>query len=419
MMPRVESCVVVLCVVALGSACAPAPSPAPAAADRPFVVLVSVDGMAPDFLERVATPAFDRIAAAGVRAEALIPVYPTKTFPNHYSLATGLRPARHGLVDNAFWDPDLGAMYRLADRESVRDGRFYDGEPIWVTAERQDVRAASYFWVGTEAPVQGVQPTEFRYYDGSVPPVARVDTVLYWLSRPEPERPHLVLLYFDEPDGTAHDHGPAAPEVDAMVAGMDRVIGRLLDGLAALPIADRVNLVIVSDHGMAEVPEENVIYLEDMVDLDGVRTIHNVTQVMLHFDGDEARRDEVVRAIREQVDRVTVHLRDETPAHWHYRSNPRIGDVLVTTDLGWILRRRGGRGWTGGGMHGWDPRHPEMAGIFLATGPAFREGVTVPAFENIHVYPLLAEILGLEPAMDIDGRLDEVRGLLREPARSR
>lgn len=400
----------------LAGACAPRAPDAREPAERPYVVLVSVDGMHPDFLERVATPTFDRIAATGVRAEALVPVYPTKTFPNHYSIATGLYASRHGLVDNSFWDPELEAMYRLSDRDAVRDGRFYGGEPIWVTAERQGVRAASYFWVGTEAPIQGVQPTEYRYYDGAVPHKARVDTVLHWLARPAGERPNLVLLYFAEPDGTAHAVGPAGAEVDAMVAEMDGVLARLVAGLEALPMADQVNLVVVSDHGMAEVPADNVIILEDHVDLEGVRAIYNTTQVMLHFDGDEARRDQVVRQIRDRLENVSVHLRDETPEHWNYRHNPRIGDVLVVADLGWILRWPGGRPWTGGGMHGWDPAYPEMNGMFMATGPAFRAGAVVPAFESVHIYPLLARILDLEPAAEIDGRLDAVQDLMAEPA---
>jgi predicted AlkP superfamily pyrophosphatase or phosphodiesterase len=387
--------------------------------EDPIVIMVSLDGMHPDFLDRAPTPTFDGIARDGVRAEGLTPVYPSKTFPNHYSIATGLYAERHGLVDNSFWDPALQAMYRLSDRDAVQDGRFYAGEPIWVTAERQGLRAASYFWVGTEAPVQGVQPSDFRYFDGSVPNEARVDTVLYWLARPLGERPNLALLYFQEPDAVAHDHGPDAPEVGAMVAELDGVVKRLLDGVARLPFGDRVNIVLVSDHGMAWVPAENVIILAELVDLEGVRVVYNTTQVLLYFDGAEDRMHDVVATLRERLHSAQVYLRSETPAHWNYRDNPRIGDVVVTADLGWIIRWAGGRPWTGGGMHGWDPAYPEMNGIFMAVGPAFARGVTVPAFENIHVYPLLAHLLGLRPAEGIDGRFDAVRGVLANPNRRR
>lgn len=409
--------------VVLWSACAPpdaapagpVPEPLPGVDPRPYLVLVSLDGMHPDFVERAHTPALDRIAASGVRAEGLIPVYPTKTFPNHYSIATGLYAARHGLVDNAFYDPALGATYGLWDREAVQDGRWYGGEPIWVTAERQGVTSASYFWVGTEAPIRGVQPTYFKYYDGSVPNEARVDTVLHWLSLPEAERPRLVLLYFSEPDATAHAHGPGAAAVDSAVMAVDRVLARLLDGLAALPIAEQVHVVVVSDHGMADVPPGNVIELEDLVDLEGVRAIDNTTQVMLHFDGDEDRLWEVFEALQERLENATVYLRDETPAHWRYRRNPRIGDMLVAAEVGWIIRTRQARPTTPRGMHGWDPRSPAMRGIFMATGPALRTGARVDAFENVHVHPLVARLLGIEPAPDIDGRLDAVAPLLAEP----
>jgi len=408
--------------VVLWSACAPPHAPPaepvsdPVATGevRPYVILVSMDGMRPDYLARTQTPAIDRLAAAGVRAEGLIPVYPTKTVPNHYSIATGIYPARHGLVDNTFYDPALGDTYSLWDRESVQDGRWYGGEPIWVTAERQGVVTASYFWVGTEAPVQGVQPTYHKYYDVAVPHEARVDTVLHWLSLPESDRPGLVLLYFPEPDAVAHTHGPDAAAVDSMVVAMDAVLARLLDGVEALPFADQVHVVVVSDHGMAEVPPGNVIHLEDLVDLTQVRAVDNTTQVMLHFEGDEDRSWEVFEALQERLENASVYLRDETPAHWRYRHNPRIGDVLVVADLGWLVRTQA-RPSTPRGMHGWDPRAPEMRGIFVAAGPALRSGATVDAFELIHLHPLVAHLLRIEPAGDIDGRLDAVSQLLTEP----
>jgi predicted AlkP superfamily pyrophosphatase or phosphodiesterase len=419
MLRKVPVALPALLLMALAAGCAAPLGQALPGDEEPFVILVSLDGMHPDFLERANTPTFDRIAREGVTARGLTPVYPSKTFPNHYSIATGMYADRHGLVDNSFWDPALEAMYRLSDRRAVQDGRFYDGEPIWVTAERQGLRTASYFWVGTEAPVQGVQPSDFRYFDGSVPNEARVDTVLYWLSRPQGERPNLALLYFQEPDAVAHDHGPDAPEVDAMVAELDGVVQRLLDGVARLPFGERVNIVLVSDHGMAWVPAGNVIILEELVDLEGVRVIYNTTQVLLYFDGDEARMHQVVATLNERLHNARAFLRSDTPPHWNYRDNPRIGDVVVAADLGWILRWPGGRPWTGGGMHGWDPTYPEMQGIFMAVGPAFHRGATVPAFENIHVYPLLAHLLGLRPAAEIDGRFDTVRGVLAPPNRHR
>lgn len=391
----------------------PAPE-APAVApidEASYVVLVSLDGTHPSFIDRAETPNLDRLAGAGVKADALIPAYPSKTFPNHYTLATGLRPARHGLVDNAFYDPAFDALYRLGDRDAVEHGRWYGGEPIWLTAERQGIRTASFFWVGTEAPVQGRHPSYFKYYDHDFPFAARVDTVLHWLSLPGPERPGLVLLYFHEPDQTAHRQGPSAPAVDSVMEALDGVMGRLLDGLDRLAIREQVHVLVVSDHGMALAPASNVIVLEDLVDLEGVRVIHNATQALLYFDGNEDRQWEVYEALQERLTHATAYLRDETPAHWHYRHNPRIGDLVVAADLGWIIGWPGDR-WSGGGMHGWDPRHPEMHGIFLGAGPRLRTGARLRLLENIHVHPLVARLLGIEPAEGIDGRVDAVEPLL-------
>lgn len=380
------------------------------------MVLVSFDGMRYDMIDRADTPYFDRMAGGGVRAEGLIPVYPTKTFPNHYTLATGLYPARHGLVDNAFYDPTFDAGYRLGDTLAVRDGRWYGGEPIWVTAERQGVHAASYFWVGTEAEIEGVRPTYFKEYDGSIPYEARVDTVLHWLSLPRPDRPRLIMLYFDEPDYSAHRLGPDAPAVDAVVERMDGILGRLIEGLDDLPIGDRVNLVLVSDHGMAHVPEDQVVYLEDAVSLDDVRVINNTTQALLYLEGDTARAHAIQRAVNDRLEHVTAFRPEETPEHWHYEGNPRIGDLIVAADPGWVIGRRDGRPWSSGGTHGWDPASRAMHGIFLARGPELRAGRTIPAFENIHVHPLVAHLLEIAPADGIDGRLETLQSVIRARA---
>lgn len=408
----------VLVLVATATCATPPPDrPDRTAGDRegtePYVVLVSFDGMRHDMIDRADTPYFDRVAGGGIRAEGLIPSYPTKTFPNHYTLATGLYPARHGLVDNAFHDPAFGADYRLGDTDAVRDGRWYGGEPIWVTAERQGVHAASYFWVGTEAAIDGVRPTYFKEYDGSIPYEARVDTVLHWLSLPRPDRPRLILLYFDEPDHTGHRLGPDAPAVDSMIERMDRILGRLIEGIDDLPIRDRVHLVLVSDHGLEHVPEDHVVYLEDAVSLEGVRVLNNSTQALLYLEGDTARAHAIQRAVNDRLEHVTAYRPEQTPAHWHYEGNPRIGDLVVAADPGWVIGRRGARPRSSGGTHGWDPTSRAMHGIFLARGPGLRAGRTIAAFENIHVHPLVAHLLEIEPAEDIDGRLETLQSVLR------
>lgn len=392
----------------------PVTVPEPADSETSYVVMVSFDGMRYDFIDRADAPHFQAVADAGVRATGLIPGYPTKTFPNHYGIATGLYPSNHGLVDNTFYDPHFDALYSIGNRDAVQDPRWYWGEPIWVTAETQGVRTASYFWVGPEAAIQGVQPSNFKYYDGTVPYTARVDSVLHWLALPDSARPRLVMLYFDEPDATVHAQGPDHPAVDAMVEELDGHVGRLLDGIENSPVADRVTVILLSDHGMEAVPEDHVVFLDDHANLDGVRVIYSSTQALLYFDGDSARVERVYAAL-EALPHATVYRKADTPWRWHYDHGRRIGDLVVAADPGWVLRSREWSPWRGGGTHGWDPYHRAMHGIFLATGPRIRPGLVIPAFENVHIYPFVAHLLGLEPAADIDGRLEVLESVLEPP----
>ena len=413
---RTRTCAVALALALATTACGTETTDTlrSAADASSVVVMISFDGMHDGAIDRASTPAFDRVAEAGARAEGLIPSYPTKTFPNHYGIATGLYPSNHGLVDNTFYDPAFDAVFAIGNRDAVQDSRWYRGEPIWVTAETQGVRAASYFWVGTEAPIEGVHPTYFKYYDGDVPYAARVDTVLHWLALPAPERPRLVMLYFDEPDLAAHRNGPDAAAVDSVVEVLDGHLGRLLDGLEELPIADRITVILVSDHGMREAPADNVIILDDHADLEGVRVLHSGTQAKLYFDGDSARAEAVYRSLRDGLpEHATVYRPEDTPERWHYHG-PRIGDLIVVADPGWIVQPRDGWTWSGGGNHGWDPADPAMHGIFLAAGPGIREGARIPAFENVNIYPFVAHLLGLDPAVEIDGRLDVLEPVLAE-----
>lgn len=395
---------------------APGPVQNGAADAPPHLVMVSFDGMRHDFLDRVPTPNFQRVADAGIRAEGLISAYPSKTFPNHYTLATGLYPANHGIVDNAFYDPAFDAIYALGDAETVQDGRWYDGEPLWMTAERHGAPAASFFWVGCEA--TGQRPTYWKPYDGDVPNASRVDTVLSWLRLPAGDRPRVTMLYFSDVDGAAHYNGPDAPEVDEAIREMDELVGRLLDGLAETPIGDAVNLIIVSDHGMAPVPVGNVVFLDDYVDLEDVRVVYNTTQALLYFNGDEARLWEVYEALEGRLENATVYLKEELPDRWHYDGSRRVGELVVAADPGWLVASRAGRPWRGGGMHGWEPAMESMHGIFMAAGPDVRPAGRLEPFENIHVYPFAAALAGLEPAAGIDGRAEVLADYLTAvPAR--
>ena len=380
--------------------------------------MVSFDAFRHDYLDRYHPPAFMSVAARGVRASALISSFPSKTFPNHYTLATGLYPGHHGITGNAFYDPARQAWYRLADAKTVRDGSWYGGEPIWVTAERRGVRTGIYFWPGSEAAIEGVRPRLLANYDGTVANAARVNGVSAWLRKPGGERPHLVLLYFSEVDDTTHLYGPDAPQTALAVASVDRALQQLLDSIAAMPFADSVNLVLVSDHGMTRVRADKGIPVSDLLAGGGVDTTRmlvsdNGPTLSLWFGTDTSRTGAAHRVLDRSLVHAHAYLRSETPLAWHLRDNPRAGDLLVVADEGFILQRRASDKPSSLGVHGYDPALPDMQGIFIAAGPDVRPLGVVAPFENVDVYPFLAALLRLEHTPPVDGRLATLAGALR------
>lgn len=384
---------------------------APRHLDAPHVVLVSLDGFGVQLWGRHPAPSLEQLAAEGARAERMIPVYPTKTFPTHYSIATGMYVENHGLVGNRFWAPDLNAPYALSNRAAVEDGRFYRGEPIWVTAERQGMVSASYFFVGSEAPVMGVQPTYWYRFDASVPHERRVDQVLEWLAMPPESRPHMVTLYFEDIDGAWHFNGPDSPETAAAVARVDRSVGRLLDGIEALPHADDVYVVVVSDHGLLATPPSMVDEV-DMSLFPGVRMAEGGPYASVLIDeGGPARGPAVRDSLAALLPEAEVWLRADVPARLHYSADPRIGDIVISAAPGRRVHEKG-RVSRDTWSHGWDNTVPEMSAIFIARGRGITAGQVIAPFEAIHVYPFLAHALGLEPNREADGRLDVLLPIL-------
>jgi predicted AlkP superfamily pyrophosphatase or phosphodiesterase len=383
----------------------------------PTIILISFDGWRWDYDMKAPAPNLRALAARGVRAESLIPSFPSKTFPNHYTIATGLYPGHHGMVANTVRDPQTGRTFQMNEPREVRDPMWWGGEPIWVTAERQQQPTASMFWVGSEAPIAGIQPRYWKAYDARYAPDDRVDQVLQWLDLPPAERPRLLTLYFSDTDSAGHDAGPESGAVREAIRRSDAYLGRLLRGLERRGLADAVNLIVVSDHGMAAVDPSRVVVVDDVVALEEGEVVDiNPTLGVFPRPG----RDELVfRALRGADPRLTVYRRQETPERWHYRDHPRIPSIVGVMDEGWqILRRRtvegvaAGRIRPAGGQHGYDPQVPSMHGIFVAAGPAFRRGAAVPAFENVHIYNALAQVLGLTPAPN-DGSPAVARSLLR------
>jgi predicted AlkP superfamily pyrophosphatase or phosphodiesterase len=373
---------------------------------RPIVVLIGLDGFHPSYLSRPPSRHLRELARQGVQARWMIPVFPSLTFPNFYSIATGLYPEHHGIVSNTMLDSALGS-FSLRDRSSVEDPRWWGGEPIWVTAVKQNQRAATYFWPGSEAEIKRVRPTYYKIYDSSVPDAARVWQVLQWLSLPPAQAPSLLTVYFNDVDDAGHRFGPNAPETDSAIARVDSAVGALLDGLEQRGLTSKVNLIVVSDHGMAEVSPDHVIHLDQLIDTAAVNLVDQGPIVSL--SPKSGRGDEIIGQLRRSP-HLKVYGKSEIPAALHYRANPRIQPILAIADEGWIATARSGAG-SPRGMHGYPPDLPSMRALFLARGPAFARSAVVPPFQSIHVYDLVAHILRLTPAAN-DGSLDSIRAVL-------
>jgi len=381
------------------------------------LILISFDGWRWDYDRKVPVPHLQRLAARGVKADALIPSFPTKTFPNHYTIVTGLYPGHHGIVANNILDAASGRTFTVAKREEVGDWMWWGGEPIWVAAARAGQRTATLFWPGSEAQIAGVRPSHFQIYDDTMAPSDRIRWALSRLDVPAAERPTLLTLYFEDLDVTGHAAGPDSQAVRDATMRADSYLGQLMAGLEARQMDDEVNIVVVSDHGMAAVSPDRAIVLDDYVSTEDVAFVDVTPSIGIYPK--PGREDVVFRALRRAHPRLTVYRRADTPRHWHYRDHPRIPAIVGVADEGWqVIRRstlngiRAGRIRASGGEHGYDPRVRAMRGIFYAAGPAFKQGVRVAPFENVSIYPMLARVLGLPPVMR-DGDPAVARAVLR------
>ncbi len=380
---------------------------------RPIVVLLSLDGWRWDYLERFHPPALTALAKRGVLSQGLIPVFPAKTFPNHYTLVTGLYPDRHGIVSNTMRDPALPGEFSLSNVNVQQDTRWWGGTPLWVTAEEQGQLAGTMFWPGADVEIAGHRPAHWRRYDGSVDDASRVDQILAWLGLPEPQRPTFFTLYFSEVDSAGHDFGPESPRMAEAIAHLDAAVGRLVQGIAEASLAAVVNLVLVSDHGMAQNSRERTILLDDFVNpatLDIVEA-SPILAVAPRAGSVEA----IYQALHGKHRALQIYRSEDLPAKYRLSGHARVPPIVGIADDGWLITTRASlaRDPDGpGGSHGYDSVHQSMHGLFLAAGPAFRSGVMVPAFESVHVYELLCRVLGVRPLPN-DGDPKVTAGFLR------
>ena len=345
----------------------------------------------------------------------MIPAFPSKTLPNFYTIATGLYPENNGIVGNTMFDPVFNATFKMSDRAAVEDGRWWGGEPLWVTAEKQGQKSGIFFWVGSEAKIAGVRPAHWRRYDQKVPNPDRVAQVLAWLDLPIATRPRFLAIYFSDADHYGHRCGPDSPEVVKAIQELDGILGMLLQGLETRGIFEKVNIILVADHGMSATSMARVIYLRDYIDLSTVQIIDGSPAVTLRpLQNNE---EEIYGALVNAHPDMHVYRKDTMPARFHYSRHRRIPPILCLASDGWTINTRPASdssqsNWDKG-AHGYDNLRPSMRATFIAHGPAFKKGIQVQPFQNIHVYNLMAHILNLQPAPN-DGSLDSVRVMLQQ-----
>jgi predicted AlkP superfamily pyrophosphatase or phosphodiesterase len=388
------------------------PNPPNAAIQRKkhYVVLVSLDGFRYDYPQIYGAPHLLQLGARGASApEGMLPAYPSLTFPNHISIVTGLYPEHHGIVGNIFWDPARQETYVYSQFKSNSDGSWYSGTPLWVLAEQQGMRAACFFWPGSEAEIQGVRPSYYLHFDDKIDDEKRIDQVVVWLKLPVSLRPHFITLYYSNVDHAGHSYGPDSDEVRAAVHHVDTIIGDLQSKIAKLHLP--VDFIVVADHGMVKLDPAPVI-LSQFADLSDFRQEGGF--LYAKSDGDAQKAYEEFRAHPDP--RFTAYRRAMTPAELHFDVNPREGDPVIVPNGPFTLHTNASSEETSTGTHGghgFNPvTMPQMKAIFFAAGPDVRSGVQLKPFENVSIYPFIAEILDLKPP-PIDGMLEGLKPALK------
>lgn len=392
---------------------------------KPTVILISLDGFHPDYLEKYKPPVLNKLAKNGVRAKWMIPSYPTKTFPNHYTTATGLYPDNHGIIENNMYDPETKAVFGLDKREELRNPRWWGGEPIWVTAEKQGKTAAAFFFPGTETPIKGVQPSIWKDYDHDFPNDKRIDEVLSWLDLPVKDRPQMITLYFADVDDAGHRAGPDSTDTKTAVWKVDANLDRLMRGLKARKVDKKVNLIITSDHGMQPYKMRDAVVLDDYFDVNDAERIFWVGEFTQIFPK-PGKEETIYNQIKAKLpSSAEIYRRGEFPARFKFGKNSRIAPIVVIPKAGAIITNRerydaavkkGTLDNTRGG-HGYDNELPSMKALFIAHGEAFKKRKIVEPFENIEIYNLMCVILGLTPAPN-DGNFEKVKEMLKREMRN-
>jgi len=379
------------------------------------LLLISIDGYRADYIDRHLSPTLEQLAATGVHADSMQPSFPSLTFPNHYAIVTGMVPDHNGIVNNTMVDVQLG-KFALKDRKAVRNGLWWDqATPLWITADENGLRTATMFWPGSEADIQGQHPDYWKRYKAKMSPKRRVDKILKWLDLPADKRPTFLTLYFDAVDHAGHEHGPDSPEVNQALRDTDEAMAHLVDGLRQRGLYDKMNIIVVADHGMASVPKENSVLIDKLISMDDVEEVS--LGVLAGFN---PKPDHDFNAIEQQLEQPQQHMHcwDKThiPERLEYGSNARVPRLVCLADVGWRITTTSYLAKHKDisiGEHGYDNADPLMQALFVAHGPGFQSGIRFHSFPNVDVYPLMAHLLGIRPKLS-DGKFQDVQGMLKQ-----
>lgn len=385
------------------------------AQSHPYVLLISFDGFRWDYSERGITPNLDKIKQEGVHALSLKPSFPTKTFPNHYSIVSGMYPQNHGIIFNSFVNPITKDKYRLGDSNAVRNSDWYLGEAFWQTAERNGIKTASYFWPGSEVTLDYRRPTYYKKYDHNKPYRERIDGILNWLELPVIDRPHFITLYFHDTDTYGHKYGPNSPEINQSIQRLDTLINYLNNKLVEIGIKDSTNIIIVSDHGMTEISTDRTINIEEMLTNYNVRIDGSKPIMMIEPESENLH--EVYNLLKANEFHYKTYLKEEMPDHFHFSNHPFISPILLVADLGWSLVNnfwlRGMQNSYSKGNHGYDNNYTDMHGVFIASGPNLKNNYKTGTIWNVDINPLLCKIFEISPRANIDGKLERIEFILK------
>lgn len=382
-----------------------------------YSILISFDGFRWDYANRGITPTLDSLSAHGVSALSLQPSFPTKTFPNHYTIVTGLYPQNHGIISNNMYDPVYNEYFALGKRDAVENSRWYKGEAIWETAKKQGLITASYFWPGSEVNIEYRRPDYFHYYDHNRLYSDRIKGIIEWLQLPYNERPKFITVYFDAADTDGHKYGPDSEGINNTIMRLDTLLNTLLIKLDDIGLKDSTNIIIVSDHGMTEISDKRIINVDEIIS-GFMYSIIDDGPFMLIYPGANDKR-KIYNLLKENENNYKVYFNDELPEHFYLAGSHLLSEIIVISKPGWslvtnkIMERRKNVN-SGLGNHGYDNYNTDMHGIFYAIGPSFKENYKTGTVLNIDIYPLLCKILNIKPKINIDGKLERIQAILKE-----